>query len=123
MTEEWRADQELSARSAPTILPPAWRSMKHAGTYARNDGLRVILSVERKGEGEPWLHVSASFASRLPAYKDMCQVKDIFIGRERKAIMVFAPEDEHINVNPNVHHLWSPMGRDPLPDFRRYGQL
>jgi hypothetical protein len=78
----------------------------------------VILSARREEDGHDWLHVSLSRADRLPDYDDLCKVKRDWVGRFRKAIQVFPPEDEHVNVHPRTLHLWGCLSSDPLPDFR-----
>ena len=44
--------------------------------------------------------------------------RDLFIGRERKAIMVLPSESEHFDHHKHCLHWFSPLDRDPLPDFR-----
>lgn len=85
---------------------------------SRKELLQVMCSARIEADGKRWLHVSASRRTKIPSWQDMKEVKDIFIGKERKAIQVFAPESEHVNVHPYVLHLWSCLDEDPLPDFR-----
>jgi hypothetical protein len=110
----WRPPVGLSDKwlevSAPGFGQQAWR---------RADGLQVICSSDIEGDGHPWLHVSVSRKMQLPDYQDLCQVKKAFVGKRAKALMVFAPEDEHINDHPYCLHLFSRLDGDSLPDFRR----
>jgi len=119
-------DESIDA--IPRVLPPGW------GEAQREDGVRgmfgnpsiglaVILGVELHDDDRKWLHISASRRARIPDYEDMCLVKRIFIGAQRKAVMVFAPESEHINDHSYVLHLWACLDGDPLPDFRRHGTI
>lgn len=85
-------------------------------------GVRVIASWDFYG-GQRWMHVSLSRQSKLPSYADICRVKEEIIGKEKKAIQVHPPESEHVNIHPYCLHLWSPIGHDPLPDFRIMGVI
>jgi len=84
------------------------------------DDLRVLESLERHN-GEEWLHVSASYATRLPTWEEMRQVKDTFIGKDREAYMILPPEERYVNDHPYVLHLWCCVDGPVLPDFRRFG--
>ncbi len=123
---EWCVLQSASEAEVPRVLPADWSKRWDigAGCFLRRDYLRVIMSVELKG-GDPrrWLHVSLSRDTGLPSWEDLREVKRIFIGRDRKAIQVLPPEDEYVNMNPHVLHLWCCLNEDVLPDFRRKGTL
>lgn len=104
----------------PRVLPAGWRiSDPHAPAFRRHDGLLVLASVAVEADGKRWLHVSMSRATTLPSWKDYRAVKDLFVGRARKAIQVIPPEDEYINHAEFVLHMFSCLDGDPLPDFRR----
>ena len=92
----------------------AWQSI---------DGcLHVIFSVEDH-DGGLWMHASVARERLVPGYADLVRVKDAFIGADRKAVMVFAPKDEHVNIHPNALHLYALAEGDPLPDFRIGGGI
>ncbi len=123
---DWHVLESDSEAEVPRVLPADWRrAVQHsAGAFIRRDDLRVLISVEQEGNGlRRWLHVSLSRVGRLPSWEDVREVKDIFVGRARKAIQVLPPEDEYINENPHVLHLWCCLNDDVLPDFRRKGTL
>ena len=108
----------------PRVLPVGWEGPTCSaalGTWYRNraQGLVVIGTAEVEADGKRWLHVSVSRRSRMPTYEDLALVKRLFIGPARKAIQVFPPEAEHVNVHPYALHLWCCLDADPLPDFRR----
>lgn len=105
--------------------PPGWDEIRdcpvEGGRWfrARKHPLAVIVTIENG-----WLHVSASSQNRMPSYGEMKRVKADFIGRERDAIEYHAKESEHINIHPNVRHLWSRMdGERLMPDMRRFEPL
>ncbi len=106
----------------PTIVPAGWHYNLEYFNCLDNLGrrLRVIISVERV-VGQKWLHVSLSNSERLPNWNELRDAKDLFIGKQRKAILILPPEGEYVNDNPYVLHLWCCLDGDPLPDFRRHG--
>lgn len=83
-------------------LPASWRTLTtfdDGAMLAHRDGRRVILSVAREQDGKRWMHLSISRPDRLPSYGDLCDAKRVFVGADRKAIQVFAPEAEHVNLH------------------------
>lgn len=107
------------------VLPAGWRVFQEMGncTVYLGGSLRVFVEVELQ-ERNAWIHLSVSRRDRIPSYMELCEVKALFIGPERKAIQVFPRQSEHYNFHPNCLHLWSPIDSDPLPDFRNpTGQL
>jgi hypothetical protein len=86
----------------------------------RLDGqiLSVIFEVECV-DGELWAHLSATNAvqQRLPTWRELKWCKEYFLG-DRRAIQVLPPRAEYVNINQHVLHLYAPLERDPLPDFR-----
>jgi hypothetical protein len=108
----------------PPVLPVDWRKFGDFGpsgaAYQSPGGLRVIATESEHGDyadESVWLHVSVSRANQLPSYEDLVTVKEIFIGCDAKAIMVFPPRDKHVNIHPNCLHLFSCLTGDPLPEF------
>ena len=47
------------------------------------------------------------------------EAKELFVGRDEFAYQVIPPRDQHVNIHPNVLHLWSCLDGSPLPDFTR----
>ena len=79
----------------------------------------VILSESIELDGKRWLHLSASYRGRLPEYNELKQIKNIFIGKDKKAIQVFPEENKNINIHEFCLHLWHCVDGDGLPDFIR----
>lgn len=82
-----------------------------------HDAMTVIISGAREEDGKRWVHLSVARPDRLPSYHELVAVKETFIGAERKAISVFAPRSEHVNIHEYCLHLWHCVDGDPLPDF------
>lgn len=86
----------------------------------------IIVSWDPDTEpGVPWLHASWSHvdAVRMPSYSDLRQMyRAVFpLGY---AYQVFAPGGDHINITPNVLHLWGRADGVPvLPNFGRLGTI
>jgi hypothetical protein len=122
---------ELRRELAPRILPPHWREVAQqhsedglAWTYEPPFGRRfkVLMSACRETDGNLWLHVSLSKwrgnEMEEPSWSDIRNVKDLFVGRERKAIVVLPPQSQYVNIS-EVHHLWCCLDTDTLPDFSK----
>lgn len=81
----------------------------------------IIFSGEDKSDGKRWLHLSIATyppgTGNIPSYHLLCEMKDLFIGPNRDAYMVFPRKSEHVNIHPECLHLWAPVGHKPLPDF------
>lgn len=103
----------------PRVLPSGWSLVQRSQDGAAYQGrsLHVIVSVATELDGLHWLHVSVSHPIRLPKWSELREVKDLFIGRERKAMQVLPPSSQYVNLHPRVLHLWCCLDGDPLPDF------
>ena len=82
-------------------------------------GLRAMMGILIELDNKAWLHVSVSREHKIPSYQDLLFAKNTLIGAEKKAIQVFPPATEHVNIHPYCLHLWSCLERDSLPDFAR----
>lgn len=102
-------------------LTRAWKCMMDGADGAwyvnKRQGLKVIMSVSEENDGKLWAHVSCSRKGRVPDYRDLCSVKNLFLGPERKALHIFPPRSEHVNIHPTCLHLWCCLEDDGLPDF------
>lgn len=84
---------------------------------SKSRGLVVIQSIAIELDGKEWMHTSYSRKNRTPTYEDTIFIKENFIGKDLKAIMVFLKEEEHINIHPYCLHLFNCTNGDVLPDF------
>ena len=103
------------------IIPNGWSKttapFPNQKAFIRFTGLLVLVSEEKQQDNCLWRHVSLSYKNKMPAYKDIKMVKDIFIGDDLKAIQVFPKKKEHVNFFENCLHLWCNLEKDYLPDF------
>lgn len=113
------------ARLYPNVLPHKWKrltadfgGMDFPGIYRSRCGLLVLMSVGEH-DGKFWLHVSFSRKNSLPAYADMAEVKELFIGADKTALQVFPARDKHVNIHPHTLHLWHCLDGDVTPDFTK----
>lgn len=113
-------------RQAVPETPPGWSAIgdrwksSNGNAYTHNTrGLRVLANTLLEEDGHVWLHVSVSHRGRVPGYWDLKAVKRAFMGPDRKAIEIHAPDTEHVNDYETARHLWCCMTGDVLPDFRR----
>ena len=93
------------------------------GYIRKTDGMTVIAGKECH-DGKWWLHVSCANteSERLPTWDDLKEVKNIFIGRFKKAIQILPDEKKYVNQNPYCLHLFH-YAKDGLPDFTHEGSL
>lgn len=135
--EEFRQALEQTVKYAPAKTPLGWKAlafsegspMYGSRVYQRlGDRLAVILTASRWPgdtiENRVWLHVSLSRPHSLPNYQDMCEVKEIFIGPDRRAYQVFAERSQHVNIHEYCLHLWCVVeGEDNFPAFGKDGTI
>ncbi len=124
----WHVSRAKTKAHEPRILPGNWRYLQTSGfqgvAFIRNDGLKVFTSHERQDDDpREWLHVSMSRAHRLPKWKEVREVKDIFIGKDKTAIQILPPDDKYVNCHNYVLHLFCCLNQEILPDFRKGGLL
>lgn len=106
----------------PRVLPPDWvliEVVEDGARWRHRTGMVVLASASQELDGRRWLHVSCSRPRRLPNWSEFKEVKDIFIGRHKKAIQILPTQKEYVNIHPNVLHLFHCLDEDPLPDFTR----
>lgn len=73
--------------------------------------LQVIAS-----DGGGWDHVSVSLRERIPTWREMCAIKDMFWDDTDCVIQYHPPKSRYVNHHPNVLHLWRPQDeRLPIP--------
>lgn len=105
------------------VLPPTWRNVPspHPETqraYRKDLAQLFVIVGEECHSGEWWIHLSISGLLRLPTWGEINEAKNLFIGRDAKAIQIFPPDREKINIHLYCLHLWSNLESEILPDFR-----
>lgn len=89
------------------------------GFSCRKGNIVVIASADIEGDGNQWMHVSISRPNKYPSHDELKHVKEIFVGNDRKAIQIFPPEKNYVNIHPYCFHLWCCLTGDVIPDFDR----
>ena len=105
------------------VLPVGWRELAPLdmqGTACRRfehtHGVRVLVTREDRGpDCGVWFHVSLSRANKLPSWRDVREVKDLFIGKDRCAIHMLPPEAFYINLHPHTLHLFTRLDGPTVP--------
>lgn len=124
-THEGATGDVWIAGELPRVLPAGWvlldGSQDGARYFHTAFQLMVILSGATEQDGRRWLHLSCSHQARIPTWRELREVKDVFIGRDRYAYQVLPPDAHYVNINPRVLHLWHCLDADPLPDFTQGG--
>lgn len=89
-----------------------------------NGSLQVLVSgMWRPDDDRFWLHVSVCGRARLPTWEELKDVKDVFVGIDRRAMQLLPRADEFININPFVLHLWCCLTEDIIPNFGKQGSI
>lgn len=101
--------------------PGGWR-------YKNKFGNGVVIVTISEAPGEPdgapeWVHASMSRADDVPSYEDLVHLHKA-VWPNGYAYQVFAPPSSHVNIHPNVLHLWGRAdGKICLPDFGMHGTI
>lgn len=116
---------DLTAEYQPRVLPHGWTRAGGLDNAYRHIHRRivVIVSAAREADGRRWIHVSVSHRDRLPTWEELREVKDWIIGRAALAVQVLPRAEEYVNLHPNCLHVWHCLDGDPVPDFRRDGEV
>lgn len=102
----------------PNYIEPFLGSGADGARYRHTmTGVTVIMSRAIEDDGHIWLHVSMAHPHRMPTYEELADVKERFIGADKKAVMVFPPKSVHVNIHNFCLHLWHRMDGDSLPEF------
>lgn len=68
-------------------------------------------------DGLGWEHVSVSLKKNMPAWEEMCFVKDLFWDPEDCVVQFHPPKSNYVNNVKNCLHLWRQIGKEfPMPD-------
>ncbi|WP_341323396.1 hypothetical protein NSQ62_07950 [Solibacillus sp. FSL H8-0523] len=99
-----------------------------AGHYG--DATSGAFKLKIKGEeylvvvsdGGDWEHVSISHKHKVPSWKTMCALKDLFFEEDEVVMQLHPAKKDHINNHPNCLHLWRPLTQEiPLPPKEMVG--
>lgn len=63
--------------------------------------LRAVISDELG-----WDHVSVSTKTRVPTWKEMCWIKDLFFDDEETVVQYHPKKSAYVNDHPYTLHLW-----------------
>ena len=110
----------ILANNLPRVLPANWEEILRGPDgrkYQRANGMTFIVSVAREDDGKEWLHFSVAHPTRMVSYDELVEVKELFCGRDNKAIFILPPRAQHVNVHSNCLHFFRCLEGDPLPDF------
>lgn len=87
--------------------------LNHSGAVI----LTVIASQKIESDYKRWIHISMARDDRLPSWDDLKMVKDLFIGKDKKAMQILPSEDKYVNIHPYCLHLFYCLDDDGLPEF------
>ena len=93
------------------------------------EALRLMAGDPSDPIAEGWEHVSVSTRRRIPNWREMCFVKDLFWEAEDCVVQFHPPASEYVNNYSFVLHLWRyqrqefPMPPAELVGFKKLGTL
>lgn len=80
---------------------------------SRNGAFRIKIKGEEylviASDGEGWEHVSISHRHKVPSWKTMCLLKDMFFEDDEVVMQLHPKKSQYINNHPNCLHLWKPL--------------
>ena len=83
------------------VKPSALIALLGGKEFVGSTRCRAIVTVE---DGRK--HVSVSATDRYPTWDELASAKDEFIGPDARAIMMFPPRAEYVNVHATTLHIW-----------------
>lgn len=87
---------------------------EHNGMFiipVRGEEYSVLAS-----NGMGWEHVSVASKKKIPAWKDMCIIKEMFFEDNEVVMQLHPAKSDYVNNHPNCLHLWRPVNQAiPLP--------
>lgn len=106
------------------------RNLSHLDKYriplfgSLGDEYNGAFKLKIKGEtyyviasnGEGWEHVSISHKHKIPSWKTMCELKDLFFHEDEVVMQLHPKKSEYVNKHKNCLHLWKPINQEiPTP--------
>lgn len=90
-----------------------WRSDSSYGMngiflvpYKRKKRILRVMVSDQGG----WDHVGVSLPARIPNWKEMCFIKDIFFEEEETVVQFHPPKSQYVNYHSFCLHLWRRHG-------------
>jgi len=108
----------------PLLVKLEW-AKEQLGEY--NNRWNAVLEIPHKGvllrviasTGQGWDHVSVSLANRCPTWEELEHVRKLLFKPDEVVMQLHVPAKDHVNIHPNVLHLWRPLNEKiPLPPKR-----
>lgn|SRR3712207_3397232 len=88
--------------------------------YGQGDKYNGAFELNIKGEkyfviasnGQGWDHVSISSKYKIPSWKVMCILKEMFFEDDEVVMQIHPAKRNYINNHPNCLHLWKPQKQE-----------
>lgn len=96
---------------APGVIASYDGAFKLTSPYDHGTEFVIVASI-----AYGWDHVSVSARDRCPTWQEMDYIKRIFFTDDEVVMQLHVARKDHINIHPNVLHLWRPQNAEiPLP--------
>lgn len=107
--ENWLVPQPMG--------PDGWRMFNREGSSS------VIVTATDWTDGREYIHASIAHLDRMPTYDELVLLHKAAYGHGW-AYQVFAPPQDHVNINKHALHLWGLVSGEPiLPNFGFLGSI
>ena len=106
--------EELESRKDFQIIRKGFDGGMGVFTQGSLNKMTVIWSY-----GGGWEHISIDGKNRMPAWDEMCQLKEMFFTEDECCVQYHPPKSEYVNNIPYCLHIWKPIeqysGVLPIP--------
>lgn len=90
------------------------------GQNEHNGAFKIKIKGEEymiiASNGMGWEHVSVSHKNKIPSWRTMTAVKELFFEAEEVVMQLHPKQSEYINQHPYCLHLWRPTAKEiPTP--------
>lgn len=90
---------------------------EHNGAFDLNIKGEKYFVIASNGHG--WDHVSVSHKHKIPSWKVMNTVKEMFFEEDEVVMQLHPANKDYINNHPNCLHLWRPQ-KEHIPQPPKY---
>jgi len=116
--EECKGERTVDKTEMTFHVPNRYR-IRHgdlaSGDLAGNNGAFEIRCAGKKlfvlaSDGGGWEHVSVSTKHKIPTWKQMCHIRNIFWDKEATVFQFHPPQSQYVNCCKTCLHLWRQVG-------------
>ncbi len=92
------------------VLPYGWKRMIISGIneeyYTHSSGISALPSVNKMDDNSRWYCIYCYKLDKMPTWEEMYEIKRIFVGDDREALMVFPLHEDYVSSRFGIH-IWA----------------